>query len=126
MALSMLLDEQISPDVAVQIQKKHPEIAVVSLHVYRDGILRGQPDARVLRIAKEASLTLVTYDLSTILPLLTEWGESGEDHTGVIFIDNRSLVHSDKGGQITALIQQWEVAKEWDWTNVVVFLHPKS
>lgn len=124
MPLALLLDEQISPEVAVQIQTKRPKIAITSVQVWRGGALRGQPDEQVLRAAAAEGWTLVTYDLSTILPVLTEWAEIGENHAGVIFIDNRSIAQNDLGGQIAALIWQWEVAKEWDWTNMVLFLRP--
>jgi hypothetical protein len=126
MALSLLLDEQMSPEVAVQMQKKRPDVSVMSVQVWRNGLLRGQPDERILRAATEEGLTLVTYDLSTILPILTEWGEAGEDHAGVIFIDNLSISQRDLGGQIAALIQQWDAAHEWDWMNMVFFLRPAS
>ncbi len=43
----------------------------------------------------------------------------------VQFIDNRTIAHNDLGGQIAALIWQWEEAKEWVWTNTVLFLRPK-
>jgi len=124
MALRLLLDEQMSPEVAAQIQRKRSEISVFSVQTWRDGALRGQPDDHLLREATQEQLTLVTYDLSTILPVLTEWGQNGEHHAGVIFIDHLSIAQNNFGGQVAGLIQQWETAAAWNWTNLVVFLRP--
>lgn len=124
MALLLLLDAQMSPETAVQIHKKRPEVSVVSVQTWRGGALRGQPDEQILQAATEEGWTLVTYDLSTILPVLTEWGQSGKSHAGVIFIDNLSIAQNNLGSQVGALIQQWDSSNEWNWTNVVLFLRP--
>ena len=124
MALRLLLDEQMSPEVAVQIEAKRADIPIESAQTWRGGVLRGKPDDQVLRAAREAGLTLVSYDVSTITPLLVEWAAQAESHAGVIFIDNRTLAQNDFGGQVAALIAQWDIAQAWEWTNVVLFLRP--
>lgn len=58
----------------------------------------------------------------SIPPVLTEWGITGEEHAGVIFIDERTIAQADLGGQVLALIAQWDQTHEWEWRNVIAFL----
>ena len=122
MALSLLTDEHISYLVAEQIRAKRPEIPVTSVSTWRAGALLGALDDHLLRAAAEDELTLVTYDRVSIPPLLTEWGITGEEHAGVIFIDERTIAQADLGGQVLALIAHWDQTHEWEWRNVIAFL----
>ena len=76
----------------------------------------------MLESAAEEGLTLVTYDLKTIPPVLAEWGASGRVHGGVIFVDDRSISPADFGGLARALLLCWEVRGDWDWTDRIVYL----
>ena len=122
--LSLLLDEQISPQVAAALSLLNPAAPVVSIYDWRGGAFTGTEDALVLRGAAEDSLTLVTYDLKTIPPVLAEWAISGEAHGGVIFVDTRSLAPSDFGGLARALLLCWETQGAWEWANRIVYLKP--
>lgn len=52
-----------------------------------------------------------------------QWVMEGRDHTGVIFIDDPSIVQEeDIGGQARALIDLWDKAHAQNWTNAVSFL----
>ncbi len=84
--------------------------------------MAGQSDDRVLRAAAEDGLTLVTYDLRTIPPLLAEWAAAGQAHAGVVFVDQRSIRTSDVGGPVRAMAQFWDRERERDWQNRIVFL----
>src|SRR5262245_1380667 len=122
MALSLLTDEQISPLVAEQVRAKRPEIPIASVSTWRAGALLGALDDHLLRAAAEDGLTLVTYDRVSIPPLLTEWGSNGEEHAGVIFIDERTIAQADLGGQVLALIAHRDQTHDWEWRNVIAFL----
>jgi predicted nuclease of predicted toxin-antitoxin system len=82
--LRLLLDEHISPSIAVQLRAKRAGIEVVSLKEW--GYL-GESDEVIITNAYYEGLTFVTYDLRTIPSLLKSWGEEGKTHGGVIFID---------------------------------------
>jgi len=123
--LSFLLDEHLSPEVAKQLRGWNSQIIVESVQTWRDGLLRGTSDDHVLSLAREACLTLVSYDVSTIAPLLSQRASRGESHGGVIFLDRRTLAQNDFSGQVRALLHQWVTAQLWDWTDVVVFLRPE-
>jgi hypothetical protein len=80
----------------------------------------GLADEAILEEAAAQKLTLVTYDLKTIPPLLKTWMEA--DHGGVIFVDNKTIPASDFGGLIRALQELSRHATKWDWRNRVYFL----
>ena len=122
--LQLLLDENISYVVADGLLARRPNISVASVHRWHSGELRGQPDPAVLRVAAEHRLTLVTFDQTTILPLLTEWGSLRITHAGVIFVNRRSIRPEDFGGLIRALEALWDGEHAMDWTNRVEFLRP--
>jgi hypothetical protein len=82
----------------------------------------GQDDAACLRRAAALRWTLVTYDRRTIPPLLKTWAEAGQDHGGVIFIDEKAIPPSDIGGQVRALAALTREAGTWEWTDRIVFL----
>jgi hypothetical protein len=120
--LRFLLDEHISRDVAIGLRKAGVGVIVDSIVDWKDGILLGSDDALLVSTAFSDKRTLVTYDQSTIVPLLKEWGEQGIDHGGVVFIDDRTIPSNDFGRLIRALLQLWREQKESDWRNRVVYL----
>ena len=147
--LSLLLDEHFSPKVAAGLTAQHPGLPVVALAHWQGGQFLGVPDDVLLAAAFEAgaspeadssktgrsktgiqgqgvsenqALTLVTFDLRTIVPLLKEWAEQGRSHGGVIFVDERTLASRDFGGLVRALGELWLAQGNLDWTDQVVFL----
>jgi hypothetical protein len=122
LALALLLDENITYVVAEQVKLKRPDVRIASVHSWRGGSFKGESDRRLLRAAAQDELTLVTYDRRTIPPLLAEWGVTGEDHHGVIFVDHLTIRRDDVGGLVRALIQHWDKNSAMDWTNVIDFL----
>jgi hypothetical protein len=122
--LSLLLDENISPIIGEEINKKRPEIEIISLFSWQEGRFLGLGDDLILIAASETNLTLVTYDLKTIPPLLVEWGESGRIHGGIIFIDDQSIPSNNFGILIKSLIWLWDIYHNDNWQNRLVFLQP--
>ena len=120
--LALLLDEQISFVVAEQVRAKRPEIPIESVRDWRGGALVGAADEALLRGAAAEQRTLVTYDQKTIPPLLSAWAATGEEHGGVLFVDNRTIAPSDIGALVLALIEQWDEGSGWDWTNRIWFV----
>jgi hypothetical protein len=122
MMLALLLDEQISPVIAEQVKRRRPDIPIHSLAQWQDGAMLGQADDMVLQAATAAGLTLVTYDLKTIPPLLVEWGAREQAHAGVIFIDNRTLPPQEFGPLMRALIAHWDLNYGAHWQGRIDFL----
>jgi hypothetical protein len=119
--LRYLLDEHISPRVAVQVSRKCPEIVIVSLQVWHDGALLQADDDTLLRAAAQEGFTLVTYDQRTIPALLFEWGQAGFDHGGVIFIDERCIAPEAIGTLVKALITMWNARSNLEWKNRLIY-----
>ncbi|HLV81676.1 MAG TPA: DUF5615 family PIN-like protein [Chthonomonadaceae bacterium] len=120
--LAFLLDQQISPQIAVQVQSKRPEIPILSLYSWRGGTFVGIADTQILHAAAEDGRTLVTYDRKTIAPLLKEWGASGLSHGGVVFVDNFTIASNDFGRLVRSLIYFWDQEHTSDWTDRIGFL----
>ena len=123
--LSLLLDENLSPEIVRQIQEKRSDVAVTSIHHWHDGSYKAQRDEDILAAAVQERLTLVTYDQKTILPVLVQWGHIGTDHAGVVFIDDRSIASNNIGALVRALTLLWDSRVNADWTNRVEFLRPQ-
>ncbi len=122
--LSLLLDEQISPEIAKQINSKRKDIPILSIQAWHKGDYLGVPDEIILKTAAIENLTLVTYDQKTIPPILCEWGEANINHAGIIFIDYRSIPPNNFGGLVRAIIWLWDTQNKKDWHNRIVYLQP--
>jgi hypothetical protein len=120
--LKLLLDEHVSPDIAEGLRRRCKGLTVLGLAEWESGRFLGLSDEAILDEAAAQHLTLVTYDLKTIPPLLKAWLESGRNHGGVIFVDNKTISSSDRGGLIRALQQLAREAGQTDWKNNVCFL----
>lgn len=122
--LRLLLDEHISPDVAIGLRRRSHSIIVLCMAEWEGGQLMGREDAACLYAATINGFTFVTYDQKTIRPLLKTWAEEGRDHGGVVFIDHKTISSANIGGLVRALGQLCVEAGNWDWTNRVYFLQP--
>lgn len=118
--LSFLLDEQIFPEVAKQISVKRSDILIFSIHSWQGGNYLGVPDETILKAAFKEKLTLITYDQQTIPPILVAWGQNNLQHSGVIFIDYRSIPPSSFGKLVKAIIWLWDNQNKANWNNRII------
>jgi Domain of unknown function (DUF5615) len=122
--LKLLLDENISPEVADQVATKRPDLPIVSLRDWEEGHFLSADDETLLRAAAHAGLTLVTYDQRTVPPLLSRFAEQGLSHGGILFVDQRAILSNDFGGLVRALIWFWDEHHEQDWADRLAYLRP--
>src|SRR5262245_24677245 len=122
--LVYLLDEHISIHAARQIRKKRPEIDILSVYEWRSGDLAAEADDILLTAAYEEFKTLVTYDRQTIPNILKEWASAGRSHSGVLFVDNKTIKSSNLGGLVKSIIHHWDHHQAEEWLNRVDFLRP--
>ncbi len=120
--LSLLLDEHLSPRIAKQFLVKWPRGKMASVLEWQDARLSGAPDDLLLTEAHRHRLSLVTYDQATIVPLVKSWAEQGIPHSGIIFIDDKTIRQDDLGAIVRAVGQLWEKERNADWLNRVVYL----
>ncbi len=120
--LRLLTDEHISPAVARQASGRCRGLRIVAMREWERGHFLGADDETVLEEAREQGLTLVTFDLRTVPPLLRRWAEQSVDHGGVILVDERTVPPDDIGGLVNALCALWKAQGDADWRNRVVFL----
>jgi len=121
--LNLLLDEHISPDVAIGLRRQVRALTIRSMQEWEHGNFLGQDDEACLKAAASQKLTLVTYDRRTIPPLLKTWAEQGRRHGGVIFVDEKTISPADIGGLVHALAMLARQARPWNWTDRIYFLH---
>jgi hypothetical protein len=120
--LKLLLDEHISPDVANGLRRRNRAIGVRYMVEWENGHFLGQEDSACLREAATQGLTLVTYDRRTIPPLLKTWAEEERMHSGVVFVDEKTISPADIGALVWALTRLAKETGNWDWTNRICFL----
>ncbi|HLJ75954.1 MAG TPA: hypothetical protein VKT75_01000 [Acidobacteriaceae bacterium] len=120
--LPLLLDENLSPEIGLQLTAKRPDIAVRSVHSWHGGAYRARRDELILAAAAQESLTLETYDQKTILPILVQWGQAGSDQAAVVFADDRTIAPNNYGALLAALSALWDACRGDAWTNRVDFL----
>jgi hypothetical protein len=120
--LKLLLDEHISPDVAVGLRRRNRSLVVHCLAEWENGNFLGQEDSICVRAAAAEALTLVTYDRRTFPPLLKTWAEEGRNQGGVIFVDEKTISPTDIGGLVRALSDLARGTWKWDWTDRVYFV----
>lgn len=120
--LKFLLDEHISPEVAVGLRRRNRTILIHAMVVWEEGNFLGQEDSACLREAASQGLTLVTYDRRTIPPLLKSWAEEGIRHGGVVFVDEKTISPADIGGLVNALAGLARETGDWEWTDRINFL----
>lgn len=120
--LRILLDEHLSPKVAQQLPRRRPGTGIVSLQAWEDGTYLQARDEVMLATACEQGLTLLTYDLRTIVPLLKSLGEQGISHGGVILVDDSTIRQCDIGGLVRALERLLDSQGHLEWRNRVVYL----
>src|SRR5262245_36947426 len=73
--LQLLTDEHISPAVALQAPRRCRGIHIRSIQAWEGGHFLGVEDDVLLTEARRQKLTVVTFDLRTIVPLLRLWAE---------------------------------------------------
>ncbi len=118
--MKLLLDEHLAPVLAQRIVEAGTD--AVALRDWHAGAYLEQSDDTILRAAYQEARTLVTYDLRTIPPLLKTWAEQGVTHSGVIFVDTRTIAPSDIGGLMRALLHLTTQLGDVSWENRVVYL----
>ena len=122
--LRLLLDEHITPDVAIAMRRMEPQVHVESLAEWQDGRYVGLPDDVIIAAARRDGRTLVTYDQVTIVPLIAALAERGDHHGGVVFVSHWAIRQNDVGTLARTLVALWRAEHRRKWSNRCVYAHP--
>src|SRR3989442_791790 len=83
---------------------------------FTGGRYLNESDPRLLELAWEERLTLVTYDLNTFPLTVRDRLEAGLNHAGMVYVSAR-YPQNDVGGIARGLVKLWRAEKHEDWTN---------
>jgi len=120
--MRLVLDEHLPLAVALALRRRGAD--VVALRDWQDGVYLGAADDRLLEAAFTDGRVLVTFDCSTIPPLLKQWAEIGRDHAGVVLVDEITLRPSDVGGLVRSLAGLLDERGPENWQDRVAYLRP--
>lgn len=118
--MRLLLDAHVTPAVARALSDDG--IDIQTLQGWLGGTYRDASDDQILTAAHADARTLVTFDCRTIPELLKVWAETGQQHSGIVLIDDRTITQADVGGLVRALRRLIQDSGNEPWTDRVVFL----
>jgi hypothetical protein len=95
--------------------------SITALRDWHGGRYLEETDPRLLTLAWEERMTIVTYDLNTFPFAVRDRLESGLDHAGMVYVPAR-YPQNDVGRIARALAKLWRSEKYADWTNRICFL----
>lgn len=120
--LRLLLDENISPEIARQLARKAPGFTIIPMREWQNGRFMGVDDSVWIPELIRDKYTLVTYDRASIAPYLRQLADQGQDHAGIIFIDHKSIPQGNFGLIVKALLYIWKNESKATWKNRVIYL----
>ena len=118
--LRLVTDSHVPPAVAKAARKLAP-LNIVPLRDWHGGKHLHEPDPRLLALAWEDRVTLVTYDVNTFPLAVKERLEAGLSHAGMIYVSRRYRQNA-VGAIARGLVKLWRSEKALDWTNRICFL----
>ena len=97
--MKLLLDEQISDDVAERLRKLgHDAIATVA-----DPALRGLSDPDLFEVAQERGRAVVTYNRADFEEIVRDWAAAGREHHGLVIVHPIRFPNREFARLVTAL-----------------------
>ncbi len=118
--LRLLTDSHVPPAIA-RASRKLAAINITALRDWHAGSYLHESDARLLALAWEARLTLITYDVNTFPLAVKDRLQVGLAHAGVIYVSRRYRQNAI-GAIAKGLVTLWRAEKDLDWTNRIRFL----
>ncbi len=117
--MMLLLNGHIAEAVASGLRQDGTD--ALGLHEWREGQYRTASDDEILRAAAEDNRVLVTHDMG-IQDLLRQWAQAGQHHSGVIFINSRTISQTEIGQLLRALRIVVREQGDIEWRDGSAFL----
>lgn len=116
--MRLLLNEQINPTVAAELQKRGYDVVTPN-----DLGTRGARDPEQFAAAVSEQRALVTYNIADFQELFMEWARKGLTHWGIIFVSEKTISQRSIGPLIRALQQLLtDLPKDDSLLNQAVYL----
>lgn len=99
--MKALLDEQLSPKIAVLLRKAGFDVEAVA----ERPDLVGRSDTVILEVASSESRVVVTNNIKDFRPIASEWLAQGRVHAGLILLPSSRIRTRDLISALVDLIQ---------------------
>lgn len=96
--MRLLLNEQINPQVAIELRKRGYDIVAAT-----EAGTRGASDLEQLVAAASDRRAIVTYNIADFQELFAEWAQRGLTHFGIVFVSEKTIPQKSVGPLVLAL-----------------------
>lgn len=118
--LRIVTDSHVAPAVT-KAARRLASLNIVPLRDWHGGVYLHESDPRLLALAWEERITLMTCDVNTFPLFVKQRLEAGLSHAGMIYVSRR-FPQNDVGRLAQAVVKLWRSEKNLDWTNRIRFL----
>jgi hypothetical protein len=117
----LLADENTSHRLVAACQQIKPDFPLIQLSNWRDGSYLSVKNPPLLMLLRESAMILVSYDRASMPMHAGELTRAGLGHSGVILF-RRSVPVIAYGRQARLLVNFWDEAEAWDWSDRIEYL----
>ena len=119
--IRLLADANTSHRFVAACLRLEARFPIIHIADWLDGKHCVSKDPVLLPLLREHGLIIVGFDRRTMAMHAGELTREGAGHAGVILF-RRTVAQIDYGKQSRLLVQFWNNAKEWDWTDRIEYL----
>ena len=121
MKARLLADENTSHRFVTACGQIKPGFPIVHISEWQEGAYLSVKDPALLMALRESDLVLVGFDRASMAMHAGELTREGLGHAGVILF-RRSVSPIAYGRQARLLVNFWNEAAVWDWTDRIEYL----
>lgn len=122
--IRLVADANLSRRFVEACRRLDKELPIVHLADWMAGKHRISRDPVLLEVLRQHGLILITFDRRTMAMHAGQLTRSGGGHAGVILF-RRSVSPMDYGRQSRLMVEFWNEASAWDWSDRIEYL-PRS
>lgn len=87
MTRALLLDEMLSPKIAVQLRRRRHDVYAVA----ERPDLVGRSDGEILKLGADEERVVVTMNIADFVMLHAQWQTQGRSHSGILYVSTLSF-----------------------------------
>lgn len=119
--IRLVADANLSRRFVQACRRLDKELPIVHLADWMVGKHRISKDPVLLEVLRQHGLILITFDRRTMAMHAGQLTRSGGGHAGVILF-RRSVSPVDYGRQSRLMVEFWNEASAWDWSDRIEYL----